>query len=101
MHWKTPTSTRIKKSKAEEVGSEDNDLLLWHQIEWVPEGQTVNQKYYLEVLIKLLERVKKNRTELWKKESWSLHQDNAAAHNALSVKQFLDDKCTPVLQHHR
>jgi hypothetical protein len=33
-------------------------------IEWVPEGQTVNQKYYLEVLTKLRERVRKKRLEL-------------------------------------
>jgi hypothetical protein len=52
-------------------------------IEWVPEGQTVNQNYYLEVLTKLRERVRKKRPELWKKKSWILHQDNAPAHNTL------------------
>jgi tRNA A37 threonylcarbamoyladenosine biosynthesis protein TsaE len=35
-------------------------------IEWAPEGQTVNQKYYLEVLAKLQEQVRKKRPELWK-----------------------------------
>jgi hypothetical protein len=49
---------------------------------WVPEGQTVNQKYYLEVLTKLGERVKEKRPELWKKKSWILHQDNAPTNNA-------------------
>jgi hypothetical protein len=68
-------------------------------IKWVPQGQTVNQKYYLEVLTKLSERVRKKRSDLWKKKSWILHQDNAPAHNALAVKQFLADKCIPVLQH--
>jgi len=34
-------------------------------IEWVPQGQTVNQKYYIEVLIKLRERVRKKRPGLW------------------------------------
>jgi hypothetical protein len=29
--------------------------------EWVPQGQTVNQKYYLELLTKLRERVRKKR----------------------------------------
>jgi hypothetical protein len=33
-------------------------------IEWVPEGQTVNQSYDLEVLTKLRERVRKKRPEL-------------------------------------
>jgi hypothetical protein len=59
----------------------------------------VNQKYYLEVLTKLQEQVRKKRPELWKKKSWILPQDNAPAHNALVVKQFLADKCIPVLEH--
>jgi hypothetical protein len=56
----------------------------------------VNQKYYLEVLTKLRERVRKKRLELWKK-SWILHQDNVSTHNTLAVKQFLADKYIPVL----
>ena len=36
---------------------------------------------------------------MWKNDSWILHQDNAPAHNALSVKQFLTDKRIPVLEH--
>ncbi|VVC37276.1 Transposase, type 1 [Cinara cedri] len=67
--------------------------------EWVPEGQTVNQVYYLSVLATLRERVRKKRPELWKNNSWILHQDNAPAHNALSVKQYLAGKRTPVLKH--
>jgi hypothetical protein len=61
-------------------------------IEWVPKGQTINQKYYLVVLTKLREWVRKNKL-------WILHEDNAPAHNALLVKQFLADKCIPVLKH--
>jgi hypothetical protein len=44
-------------------------------IEWVPEGQTVNQKCYLRVLTKLRERERKKRLEMWNKKSWILHQD--------------------------
>ncbi|GFT81205.1 putative mariner transposase [Trichonephila clavipes] len=67
--------------------------------EWVPEGQTVNQTYYLSVLVTLRERVCKKWPELWKNNSWILHQDKAPAHNALSVKRYLADKRTPVLEH--
>jgi hypothetical protein len=36
--------------------------------EWVPESQTVNQKYYLEeVLTNLRESMRKKNLELWKK----------------------------------
>jgi histone-lysine N-methyltransferase SETMAR len=65
--------------------------------EWVPSGKTVNQQCYLEVLMKLHERVGKKRPELWR-NSWILHQDNMPAHNALSVKQFLANHIT-VLEH--
>jgi hypothetical protein len=61
-------------------------------IECVPEGQTVNQEYYLEVLAKLRKRVWKKRPEFWK-NSWIVREDNAPAHIALAVKQFLADKC--------
>jgi hypothetical protein len=40
--------------------------------EWVPSGQTVNQQYYIEVLTKLCEHVRRKRPEVW----WILHQDN-------------------------
>jgi hypothetical protein len=68
-------------------------------IEWVRGGQMANQKYYLEVLTKLWERVKKRRPELWKKKSWILYQGNVPAHSTLVMKQFLADKCIIVLQH--
>ncbi len=59
--------------------------------EWVPEGQTVNQIYYLKVLTTLQEQVckKQKQPELWKNKSWILHQNNAPAHNTLPVKQAL------------
>lgn len=63
------------------------------------QGQTVNQKYHIEGLIKLGERVRKKRPGLWKDNAWILHQENAPAHNAFSVKQFLDNKRIPVLEH--
>ena len=66
--------------------------------EWVPSGQMANQQYYTEVLTKLRESVRRKRLEL-RRNGWILHQDNAPAHNALSVKQFLANKNTTVLEH--
>jgi hypothetical protein len=60
-------------------------------VEWVPSGQIVNQHYYKEVLIKLRERVRKKRPDLWK-NGWVLHQDNAPAHSAFSFQRFLTEK---------
>ena len=66
-------------------------------MDWVPEGQTVIPVYYKEVLTNLCERVR--RHEMWKNDSWVLHQDNMPAHNALSVKTFLMKYKITVLEH--
>jgi hypothetical protein len=92
MQWKSTSSPRPKKAcrsrskfKAMSIVFIDNPGNL--KAEWVPSGQTVNQHYYIEVLMKLRERVRRKCLELWQ-NGWILHQDNAPAHNALSVKQF-------------
>ena len=66
--------------------------------EFVPTGQTVNQVYYLEVLIRLREKVRRKRPELFANNSWILHHDNAPAHKALSMREFLATKQTTVLR---
>jgi histone-lysine N-methyltransferase SETMAR len=58
-------------------------------IDWVLEGETLNQVYYKEVLTVLHEWVRRKRPEVWKNGSWILHHDNVPADNALSVKTFL------------
>jgi len=67
-------------------------------VDWVSEGQTINHVYYKEVLTNLRERVRRRRPEMWKNGSWALHQDNAPAHNAQSVKTFLTKHAITVLE---
>jgi len=68
-------------------------------VDWVPDGQNVNHVYYKEVLTNLREWVRRRRPEMWKNSSRVLHQDNAPAHNALSVKMFLKKHKITMLQH--
>jgi hypothetical protein len=59
------------------------------QREFVPPGETVNQKFYLQVLERLRQQVHCVRPELYA-DKWILHHDNAPSHTALSVKEFLE-----------
>jgi len=102
--WKTANSPRPKKFRRSK-SSVKIMLLNFFDIrgivhyEFVPTGQTVNQVYYLEVLERLREKVKRKRPELFANNSWILHHDNAPAHTALSVREFLATKQITVLEH--
>ena len=61
--------------------------------EFVPNGQTVNQTFYLQVLKRLRDAVRRKCPEWW------LHHDNAPAHKALSMKQFLPKNSMTQLLH--
>jgi hypothetical protein len=93
MHWKSPRWPR-KKSMEEQVKFQAMMIVFFYiwgivHIDLVPQGQTVNQVYYKEVMTTTCEWVRTKRLEMWKNGSWILHHDNAPAHNALSVKTFL------------
>jgi hypothetical protein len=67
--------------------------------EFVSTGQTVNQVYYLEVLKRLGEKVRRKRPKLFTNKSWILQHNNAPAHTALSLREFLATKQITVLEH--
>ena len=56
--------------------------------EFVLPRQTVNQQFYLKVLKRLRDNVRKKRPEVWSSCDWFLHHDNAPGHTALNVQQF-------------
>jgi len=102
--WKTADSPQPKKfcqskSRVKTMLLTCFDIRGIVHYEFVPTGQTVNQVYFLEVLEKLCEKVKRKRPELFASNSWILHHDNAPAHMALSVKECLANKQITVLEH--
>ena len=67
--------------------------------EFLPQGQTVNQTVYKEILWRLVRSVHDMRRSLWEANAWALHHDNAPAHTALSICQFLAERNIATLEH--
>jgi hypothetical protein len=57
--------------------------------EFVPTGQTVNSGFCCDVLRRLRENVRRNRLELWRKQTWLLNHDNSPSHSPVLAQQFL------------
>ena len=67
--------------------------------EFVPPGQTVNHEFYLAVLRRLRENLRRKRPELWRSGDWFLHHNNAPAHTALSMTRYLPSLRWTVVPH--
>ena len=67
------------------------------QKEFVPPGQTVNGKFYYEVLKRLREGIRRKRPDRWKNNNWFIHHDNAPAHTSLVIGQFLTPRNITVI----
>ena len=56
---------------------------------WVPNGETVNKEYYIEVLREFRKRFPLKRPALFKSSQWQFHQDNAPVNNSILVTDYL------------
>jgi hypothetical protein len=59
------------------------DMKVIVHLEFIPQGQTVNRIYYVQILKRLHETVQRKRPELWPKD-WIHHHDIVPAYKALS-----------------
>ena len=89
MQWNTAESPRPKKvcmSKSKIkvilITFFDQKSMVHHK--FVPEGKTVNQHFYQQVLICLHNQVQCSKQELLSDKSWLLHHDNTFAHKAIN-----------------
>ncbi|GBM84867.1 hypothetical protein AVEN_20893-1 [Araneus ventricosus] len=67
--------------------------------EFVPAGTTVNVESYERVLKRLLQRIRRVRSQLYQSGQWKLLHDNAHPHTAIRVRQFLATCKVTVLGH--
>ena len=66
--------------------------------EFLPQGQTINQHVYKNILLRLMRSVREKRRELRETRSWLLYHDNAPAHNTVEIWEFLAKNSIAVLE---
>ena len=91
--WKGLTSPRPKKARMSRSNVKVMLITFFDckgiiHYEYVPNGQTVNKEFYLEVMKRLRHAVLRKRPQMWKDRSWTFHHDNAPAHTAMVVTEF-------------
>lgn len=90
--WHTPASPKPKKARMSKSRVKTMLIVFFdakgvvHK-EFVPQGQTVNAAYYVDVLERLRKRVIRVRKNI--AATWVLHLDNAPSHTSLRVREFL------------
>ncbi|UYV63349.1 hypothetical protein LAZ67_2003808 [Cordylochernes scorpioides] len=89
-----PKKARMSKSRIKTVIIVFFDIRGIEHCEFVPQGQTVNSAFYLEVLRRLKRRIARVRTDI--KDTVKLHHDNATSHTAFIITNFLARSNTPV-----
>ena len=102
--WKSyrfprPVKGRKSKSKVKVMLIVFFDIQGIIYFEFLRQGQTVNQIVYKEILRHLIRSVRDKRQSLWEAHTWALHHDNAPAHTALSICQFLAERNIATLKH--
>ena len=100
--WMSKTSPRPKKAR--QVRSHVKVLLTVFfdsegvvHYEFLPQGRTVNKEYYLEVMHRLREAVRKKRPDAWWENQWMLQHYNMPSHSLFLVRDFLAKHATTVL----
>ena len=101
--WKSASSPRPKKARLFKSKIKVMLIVFFDvhgivHLEFLPQGQTINQNVYKDILRRLMRLVREKRRELWETKSWLLHHDNAPVHNALSIQQFLAENNIAVLE---
>ncbi|GFU67138.1 mariner Mos1 transposase [Trichonephila clavipes] len=90
--WHTPQSPGQKKARMSKSRMKTTLIAFFDKngvvhSEFVPEGQTVNGAFYVEVLKRLKRWVNRVRPEI--SANWKLHHDNAPSHTCFVVTEHL------------
>ena len=94
LEWKSalspkPKKARVFRSKTKVMLIAFFDVHGIFHAEFLPQGQTINQHVYKNILRRLMRSAREKRRELWETRSWLLHLVNTPAHNAMGIRKFL------------
>jgi hypothetical protein len=89
----------VSKSKIKTIMICVLDIRGLINFEFVSEGITVNQTFYVEVSKRLISAVRRKRGELWRDRASIPRHDNAPARSSLRVSQFLAGKGISAVGH--
>ena len=73
--------------------------------EFAPRGQTINKEYYVEVLKRLRDAVRKKRPRFWSSGDWLLHHDDIetiqsnATHELKAIPKSAFEDCFKMWKH--
>lgn len=92
--WKLSSEPRPKKARQSRSNVKSLLIVFFYcegvvHHEYAPRGQTINKEYYLEVLKRLRDAIRRKRHQLWSSGDWLLHHDNVPAHASNLVQQYL------------
>jgi histone-lysine N-methyltransferase SETMAR len=97
--WHPSLSPRPKKSRATKSNIKEMLVAFFDDDrEFVPTGTGVTAAFYVDVLMRLRESVRRKTHQKWKND-WTLHHDNAPSHMAMAVGQFLAKNNIPIVPH--
>ena len=92
--------TSTEEGKESEKQHQVNvDLFLWSEGNCSQRICSSWSAFYVEVLQRLLENVRRKCPDHWRNNTWLLHHDNAPAHAALLTRRFLTDNNMTVVPH--
>lgn len=104
MTWLHPREQRPEKPRVERNAVKVMILIFWdvngvvHR-EFIRDGHGVDGPFYLGVMRRLREAIRRKRFDRWRNRDWLLQHNNAPAHRARIVTQFLENTQTNVIEH--
>ena len=101
--WRGEGESRPKRPKTQQSAGKVMASVFWDMhgillIDFLPKGQTINRDYYIALLDRLENAIKKKRPQMAKKKP-SFQQDNAPVHKSMKTIVKLNDLRFELLTH--